>query len=87
MQRSLQGDAGQLGGLAQLLADVLAVHRLVSPAAGEDHLFRLPGQTGGLGVDQDRQPDRRRQRPLPLLAALAGVAVEAALQAGRASAG
>jgi hypothetical protein len=33
-----------------------------------------------LGVDQDRQPDRRRQRPLPLLAALAGVAVEAALQ-------
>jgi hypothetical protein len=80
VQGPLQRDAGQLGGLAQLLADVLAVHRLVAPAAGEDGLLGLAGQAGRLGVDQDRQPDRRRQRPLPLLAALAGVAVEAALQ-------
>ena len=29
VQGPLDGNAGQLGGLAQLLADVLAVHRLV----------------------------------------------------------
>jgi hypothetical protein len=80
VQGPLQRDAGQLGGLAQLLADVLAVHRLIAPAAGEDRLLGLAGQTSGLGVDQNRQPDRRGQRPLPLLAALAAVAVKAALQ-------
>ena len=34
---------GQVGGLAQLLANVLAVYRLVSPAADEDGLLRLAG--------------------------------------------
>jgi hypothetical protein len=67
VQRPLQGDAGQLGGLAQLLADVLAVDRLVPPAAGEDRLFRLAGQSGGPGVGQDGLLDRGWQRPLPLL--------------------
>src|SRR5438132_11368006 len=80
VQRSLQGDPSQLGRLAQLLADVLAVHRLVPPTTREDRLLRPPLQAGRLGVDQNRQPDRRRQRPLALLAAFAGVAVDAALQ-------
>jgi hypothetical protein len=77
VQGPLQRDAGQLGGLARLLADVLAVYRLVAPAAGEDRLLGLAGQTSGLGVDQNRQPDRGWQRPLPLLAALAAVAAGA----------
>ena len=34
---------GQVGGLAQLLANVLAVYRLVLLAAGEDGLLRLAG--------------------------------------------
>jgi hypothetical protein len=67
VQGPLQWDAGQLGRLAQLLADVLAIDRLVSPAAGEDRLLGLAGQTSGLGVDQDRQPDRRGQRPCRFL--------------------
>jgi hypothetical protein len=39
VQGPLQWDPGQLGCLAQLLADILAVHRLVPPAAGEDGLL------------------------------------------------
>jgi hypothetical protein len=41
VQRPLKRDPGQLGALAQLAADVLTVHRVVAPAAGEDGIFRL----------------------------------------------
>jgi hypothetical protein len=54
--------------------------RLVAPAAGEDGLLGLLAEAGARGVGQDGLLDRRGQGPLPFLAALAGVAVEAALQ-------
>src|ERR1700730_2140895 len=54
VQRPLQWDPGQLGRLAQLLADVLAVYRLVSPAARGDGLLPPPPPARRFGGGQER---------------------------------
>jgi hypothetical protein len=61
VQWPLEADPGQLSGLAQLPADVLAVHGLVAPAAGEDRLLRPPCEASGTGVGEDRLLDQWRQ--------------------------